>query len=67
MTTEEVSNVKNFTIGNEFGKVIWEGRTDLLTILRSEEHTFKDLSEVFNIEHTSLTVYEDDSVKPQKG
>lgn len=67
MNVGEAQSVRNFTIGNQYGKIIWEGTTDVLSILNTYEHTFKDLTEVVDIQHSALTVYEDDSKKPPRG
>lgn len=67
MTEARAKNVKNFTIGNKFGKVVWEGHINLLTILEWDEMAFSSISEIIEIKQFSVTVYPDDSKKPARG
>jgi uncharacterized ubiquitin-like protein YukD len=67
MTNSQAQNVKNFTVGNRFGKIVWEGYTNLLTIFEAPRYQYKDISEVVEIEKSALTVYRDDSNKPDIG
>ena len=61
MTEVRAKNVKNFTIGNEFGKIIWEGYTDLLSILEWNDLKFESISEIVDFQKFSVTVYPDDN------
>jgi hypothetical protein len=67
MTNSQAQSVKNFTVGNRFGKIVWEGYTNLLTIFEAPKYQYKDISEVVEIEKSALTVYRDDSNKPDIG
>ena len=68
MDEEEARHVENFTIGNKYGKVIWEGYTDILNVLKGRgNYNFDNLSEVISINYSSLTVYEDEDKKPNEG
>lgn len=50
MTLDEVRSVRNFTIGNSHGKIVWEGYTDLTKIFQGPGYCYKDISEFIVIE-----------------
>mmetsp|Transcript_9806 Transcript_9806/g.9729 ORF Transcript_9806/g.9729 Transcript_9806/m.9729 type:complete len:747 (+) Transcript_9806:3-2243(+) len=52
MTCDELKRVKNFTIENEFGKVVFEGETNVIGL---------DLDKLVTIKQSEVTVYPDDS------
>jgi len=57
MTREQLATVEDFTVENQFGKVQFKQAVNLLGI---------DLTTI-QIEPTSVTVYSDDSNKPDIG
>ncbi|CAI2367774.1 unnamed protein product [Moneuplotes crassus] len=67
MTTEKAQKVEHFKIYNDYGRVIWEGKIDIVSILNSKSHTFSSLSEIIQLRHSSLSIYEDEGTKPPKG
>ncbi|CAI2384782.1 unnamed protein product [Moneuplotes crassus] len=67
MSEQQAQRVEKFEIFNQFGKIVWEGITDLISILNPEGYTFTCLDEVIEIKHSSLAIYEDTAVKPPVG
>ena len=67
MKKEDAKKIMNFTIGNKYGKVTWEGHTNLLEILCSSSTSFPSLSHIISIDKHSVTVYPDDEQKPSRG
>lgn len=63
MTLEEIQNVENFTIENQFGKIVFLGKTDLTGV---------DLEKLVTIVHRNAEVYDDNDpeikkIKPKVG
>ena len=60
MTLDELENVENFTIYNDFGKIEFEGMTNL---------THLNLDQIITIEENQILVYENEKIefKPQEG
>jgi hypothetical protein len=50
MTTDELKNVENFTISNEFGSIKFLGKTDVTCV---------DLAKIVTINHNTAEVYND--------
>jgi Nucleoporin autopeptidase len=52
MSIEDLKKIKNFTIENEFGKLVFEGETNVIGL---------SISEIIRINHKELVGYPDDS------
>ena len=58
MTEEDLSEIKDFTIQNEHGKIVFEGVTDIKGL---------DLDSLVTINQGEVIVYSDDNAKPSQG
>jgi len=58
MTEEELKKVKNFTIGNEFGRIIFDNETDVSGV---------DFNDIVEIKQSEVIVYPDEENKPNIG
>ncbi|CAG9323542.1 unnamed protein product [Blepharisma stoltei] len=58
MTTEEIKSIKNFTIENKFGKIVFDGETNM---------TGLNLDEIVEIQQNEINVYPNDQDKPKIG
>ena len=58
MSKDELRKITNFTIENNWGKIIFEGQTDI---------TNQKLDEIIDISHGNITVYHNDYFKPPIG
>lgn len=61
MTVKELENVKNFTVSNQFGSILWTGKTDVTRV---------DLADIVTIIQNNAEVYDDErhgSTKPAVG
>ncbi|CAG9310134.1 unnamed protein product [Blepharisma stoltei] len=52
MTSDELKRIKNFTVENEYGKIVFEGETSVIGL---------DLDKLVDIKQSEVTVYPDDS------
>lgn len=58
MTEEELKNVKDFSVENEHGKIVFDGYTDVRKL---------DIDSIITIKAKEVVLYPDESTKPEVG